>query len=181
MFECKKSIIDGCIEIFPKVFEDERGSFVKVFHKTNFENLNLEGDFAEEYYSRSFKNVIRGLHFQIPPADHTKLVYCIEGVAFDVVVDLRQGSPTYGQYETFTLDSKLANMVYIPKGMAHGFCSISDSSTLIYKTSTVYDPKCDTGVLWNSIGIPWPTLSPIMSERDKQFLEFKFFKSPFSV
>lgn len=179
MFECQKSKLKGCLEIFPKVFKDDRGSFVKVFHKPNFKSLDLEGNFVEEYYSRSFKNVIRGLHFQVPPADHTKLVYCIEGLVFDVVLDLRKDSPTYGQYATFTLDASLANMVYIPKGMAHGFCSISNSSTLVYKTSTIYESDYDKGILWNSLDIPWPTSSPIISERDRSFSEFNFFKSPF--
>ena len=181
MFECKKSKIEGCVELFPSVFEDNRGSFVKVFHKNYFQNFGLESNFVEEYYSHSFKNVIRGLHFQMPPEDHSKVVYCLAGSAFDVVVDLRRGSPTYGKTATFELNSKTANMVYIPKGMAHGFCSTSESTTMVYKTSTVYDPGCDAGILWNSIGIVWPTLSPIMSERDKSFSDFQSFDSPFSI
>ena len=181
MFETRKSKIDGCLEILPRVFRDDRGIFVKVFHKNIFADLGLEYNFVEEYYSQSFKNVIRGLHFQVPPEDHVKLVYCIDGAAFDVVLDLRKGSPTYGKYDTFTLDSKHANMVYIPSGMAHGFCSISDSSTLVYKTSTVYDPECDSGILWNSVNITWPTLQPVMSERDKNFDDFLNFKSPFTL
>ena len=84
--------------------------------------------FQEDYYSKSLKGVIRGLHFQLPPQEHSKIVYCVNGSVFDVVVDLRVGSPTFGKYETFNLNSNDANMIYIPKGLAHGFCSLSESS-----------------------------------------------------
>ena len=179
MFKIKRSKIDGCCELTPNIFEDNRGSFVKVFHDEAFADLGLENKFAEEYYSKSFKGVIRGLHFQVPPEDHVKLVYCISGSVFDVVVDLRVGSPTFGQYDTFNLCADDANMVYIPKGMAHGFCSLSESSTLVYKTSTTYNPTCDSGILWNSVDIDWPDKDPVLSNRDKNFCDFKSFKSPF--
>ena len=179
MFQIKKSKIDGCLEIFSRVQKDNRGSFVKVFHKPAFQKLGIESEFEEEYYSQSFKNVIRGLHFQLPPKDHDKIIFCINGSVLDVVVDLRKESPTYGKHHSFELNAKQANMIYIPKGMAHGFCSISESSTLVYKTSTVYDPKYDSGILWNSLDINWPTNDPIMSDRDKDFLDFSLFKSPF--
>ena len=179
MFEIKQSKIEGCFEITPKIFNDERGSFVKVFHNKAFNQAGLESNFVEEYYSKSLKGVIRGLHFQTPPEEHVKLVYCIEGSVFDVVVDLRLGSKTYGKFETFTLNSKDANMIYIPKGIAHGFCSLSELSTLIYKTSTVYSPSQDSGILWNSVGINWPSEVSIISNRDKGFVDFKSFDSPF--
>lgn len=179
MFEINESQIEGCYKITPKIIKDERGSFVKVFHSKAFLDAGLESSFVEEYYSKSKKGVIRGLHFQTPPEDHVKIVYCSEGSVFDVVVDLRIGSKTFGKFETFTLNSENANMVYIPKGIAHGFCSLSNSSTLIYKTSTVYSPSQDSGILWNSVGINWPVEEPILSRRDKEFVDFKSFKSPF--
>jgi dTDP-4-dehydrorhamnose 3,5-epimerase len=179
MFEINKSEIEGCLEIIPKVFNDDRGSFVKVFHDTAFQKAGLENNFAEEYYSKSLKGVIRGLHFQTPPDDHVKLVYCIDGSVQDVVVDIRVGSKTYGKFQVFNLNSNDANMIYIPTGMAHGFCSLSDSATLIYKTSTVHSPNNDSGILWNSIGINWPFENPIISERDKSFVDLHSFKSPF--
>ena len=179
MFEKKDSKILDCVELFPHIFKDDRGSFIKTFHKSAFESLGLDFDFSEEYYSRSYKNIIRGLHFQIPPMDHSKLVYCIEGSVFDVIVDLRVGSPTFGMFDTFNLNAETANILYIPRGIAHGFCSETDISTMIYKTSTLYDPNSDTGILWNSIDIPWPTKNPIISERDKQFISFEDFNSPF--
>ncbi len=179
MFEKKDSKILDCVELFPDIFKDDRGSFIKTFHKSAFEDFGLDFEFCEEYYSRSYKNIIRGLHFQIPPMDHSKLVYCIEGAVFDVIVDLRVGSPTFGMFDTFNLNAETANILYIPRGIAHGFCSEAEISTMIYKTSTLHDPSFDTGILWNSIDIPWPTINPIVSERDKQFISFKDFKSPF--
>ena len=181
MFEIKSSKIDGCYELTSNIFDDCRGSFVKVFHEDAFAKVGLESKFAEEYYSTSRKGVIRGLHFQVPPEDHVKLVYCISGSAFDVVVDLRVGSPTFGNHEVFSLRSDLANMIYIPKGMAHGFCSLSESTTLVYKTSTVYSPTCDSGILWNSVDIDWPEIFPVLSDRDKSFPDFKSFISPFII
>lgn len=179
MFDIKRSKIDGCLELIPSIFEDHRGSFVKVFHQDAFASAGLENSFTEEYYSKSLKGVIRGLHFQIPPKDHVKVVYCVQGSVFDVVLDLRVGSPTFGEYEVFSLTAKDANMVYIPKGMAHGFCSLSEASILVYKTSTVYDANYDSGIRWDSAGIQWPTETPIVSDRDKQFPTFQSFKSPF--
>tara|TARA_Y200000002_G_scaffold367831_1_gene360273 strand:- start:65 stop:619 length:555 start_codon:yes stop_codon:yes gene_type:complete len=179
MFEIKKTKISGCLELIPNIFDDKRGLFVKVFHQNAFASAGLETNFTEEYYSKSIKGVIRGLHFQIPPKDHVKVCYCVQGSVFDVVLDLRLGSPTFGEHEVFSLTAKDANMVYIPKGMAHGFCSLSESSILVYKTSTVYDANYDSGIRWDSAGIQWPTESPIMSDRDKEFIDFQSFKSPF--
>jgi len=177
--EIKQTEIPGCFEIFPKVFRDERGVFVKTFHEDVLRERGLETRFAEEYYSFSHKRVLRGLHFQLPPKDHVKLVYCVSGKVLDAVVDLRVGSPTYGEFETFELSSEKANMIYIPKGLAHGFYVLSESAIMMYKVTTVYSPEHDTGILWNSVGIPWPDLNPIISKRDSEFKSFRDFKSPF--
>lgn len=177
--EIKPNKIPGCYEIIPKVFQDYRGRFVKTFHRDIFQSFGLETKFHEEYYSVSGRNVLRGLHFQRPPQDHIKLVYCIVGEVMDVVVDLRLGSPTYGQFEVFSLSSTKANMVYIPSGLAHGFYVFSETATLIYKTSTVYSPEQDTGILWNSVGIPWSNFNPVLSERDQNWETFAEFQSPF--
>ena len=112
MFDIKTCKIQGCLELQPKIFADNRGKFVKVFHEQAFGNLGLETNFVEEYYSISNKNVIRGLHFQLPPMDHVKMVYCVQGEVMDVVVDLRVDSPTYGQHVTFELSSTKANSIY---------------------------------------------------------------------
>jgi dTDP-4-dehydrorhamnose 3,5-epimerase len=179
MFEIKESQLKGCYVLQPKAFDDARGRFVKVFHESAFEELGLETVFVEDYYSVSYQNVIRGLHFQLPPMDHTKMVYCVEGEVLDAVVDLRVGSPTYGQFELFELTAANANIIYIPKGMAHGFCVKSQQAKLVYKVSTVYSPECDSGIRWSSVGIPWLTDNPIVSIRDENFPNLNELLSPF--
>jgi dTDP-4-dehydrorhamnose 3,5-epimerase len=172
--------IPGCFEIIPNVFTDDRGSFVKTFHRELFEQQGLEVEWREEYYSTSRKGVLRGLHFQLPPHDHAKLVYCTVGEVLDVVLDLRVGSPAYGTHEMRLINGTNAHMIYIPKGCAHGFYTVSEQVTMMYKVSTVYAPAHDAGVLWSSAGIPWPDDAPIMSERDKAFPMFaEFTTNPF--
>ncbi len=181
MFILKPSAIQGCFELQPKVLDDARGRFVKVFHEAAFAELGLETNFVEEYYSVSHKNVVRGMHFQRPPMDHIKMVYCVQGEVMDVVVDLRVGSPSYGQHAVFELSAGKANSIYIPKGMAHGFRALSENTVMVYKVSTVYSPEHDMGVLWDSLGIAWPTNEPIMSARDRCFPTFTQFESPFQL
>jgi dTDP-4-dehydrorhamnose 3,5-epimerase len=178
--EVRKTIIPDCFEIRPDVFTDDRGSFIKTFHRNLFEQQGLEVDWREEYYSTSRKGVLRGLHFQLPPHDHAKLVYCTSGEVLDVVLDLRVGSPAYGNHAMFQLNAESPRMVYIPKGCAHGFYTLSEHATMMYKVSTEYAPAHDAGLLWNSVGIPWPEGDAIMSERDKAFPAFaEFTTNPF--
>ena len=179
MFKIEPSKLAGCYKFSPKIIGDVRGRFVKIFHEPSYTALGLETNFAEEYYSVSHNNVIRGLHFQVPPMDHVKMVYCLEGHALDVVLDLRVGSPTYGQFEMFELNSFNSSSIYIPKGMAHGFCALSENTIMVYKVSTVYSPTHDAGILWNSVGIQWPTTEVIMSARDQNFPTLEHFESPF--
>lgn len=174
-----EAAIPGCYEITPQIFEDERGLFIKTFHKGFFAERGLNTQFDEEFYSVSRKGVLRGLHFQIPPHDLTKLVYCVSGEVLDIVVDLRVGSPTYGEFATFELSATKANLLYIPAGLAHGFYSLKDNTVMMYKCSTVYSPEHDTGILWDSVGIPWLDNSPIVSKRDNSFVRFADFMSPF--
>ena len=115
--------IPGCYEVQPKVFKDKRGAFVKTFHAGDFHSYGLCADWTEQYYSRSKRGVLRGLHFQLPPHDHAKLVYCVAGSVLDVAFDLRIGSPTYGKAVMLELSAKKGNMIYLPKGLAHGFCT----------------------------------------------------------
>ncbi|MDY6786429.1 MAG: dTDP-4-dehydrorhamnose 3,5-epimerase [Cyanobacteriota bacterium] len=177
--DIKETQIPGCYQIFPAIRRDTRGKFVKVFHQEMFERENLNFNLAEEYYSVSERNVLRGLHFQIPPRDHTKLVYCLVGEILDAVVDLRLNSPTYGKWQLFELSAERANILYLPPGLAHGFYVTSQQAIMVYNVSTVYAPECDSGILWNSVGIPWKCNEPIVSERDRQFVPFSEFKSPF--
>jgi len=177
--EFVESAIPGCFEIVPRVLEDKRGLFVKTFHRSVFEDKGLDTAWVEEYYSLSKRGVLRGLHFQLPPYDHAKLVYCVAGEVLDAVVDLRVGSPTYGQYALFDVNAEKADMIYIPCGLAHGFYTRSETAIMIYKVTTVYSPDHDTGILWNSAGIPWPDRTPIISDRDTEFLRLSDFQSPF--
>jgi len=179
MFSLRETKLPGCFEVQPRIFDDERGRFVKVFHQDEFVRLGLVTNFKEEYYSHSRQGVIRGMHFQLPPSDHVKLVYCVQGEVQDVVLDLRQGSPSYGHAESIKLTAEQGNYLYIPKGLAHGFCTTSAVATLVYKVSTVYDPQHDSGVLWDSFGVEWPTLQPVISSRDTSFKPLSEFASPF--
>ncbi|MCK9387804.1 MAG: dTDP-4-dehydrorhamnose 3,5-epimerase [Sulfuritalea sp.] len=179
MFEVRECAIAGCYEIDPKVFVDSRGQFVKVFQTEEFSRRGLDADFREEFYTISTQGVIRGLHFQAPPMDQTKMVYCVSGSVLDVVVDLRMGSPTYGSFAQFELNADKPGCIYIPKGLAHGFCVLSASATLIYKVTRSYAPEYDEGIAWNSVGIPWPVSDPVLSERDRRLTPFTDFRSPF--
>jgi dTDP-4-dehydrorhamnose 3,5-epimerase len=169
--------VDGCYELVPRKMEDDRGLFVKTFHRDAFAEQGLETEWQEEYYSVSRKGVLRGLHFQLPPHDHVKLVYCPSGTVLDAVLDLRIGSPTYGCHAMVELSARKANMVYIPKGVAHGFYTLSDEAIMIYNVSSVYAPHADVGLLWNSAEIPWPDREPLLSPRDRAFPRFSDFTS----
>jgi dTDP-4-dehydrorhamnose 3,5-epimerase len=174
-----KTIISGCYELEPSIFGDSRGKLVKTFHKDVFLSLGLETDFTEEYYSISPKNILRGLHFQLPPYDHVKCVTCLSGKIFDVVVDLRKKSKTYKQYFSIELDAEKGNMLYIPEGLAHGFNVLSDTAIFLNRTTTVYNADSEAGIKWDSCGIIWPNTNPILSDKDKNLITLDKFKSPF--
>jgi len=175
----RETTIPECYEITPNIFSDKRGCFVKTFHQEVFKNNKLETNFMERFYTVSHQNVLRGLHFQIPPQEQAKMVNCVHGQVMDAVVDLRVGSPTYGNFETFDLNAEKANIIYIPPGLAHGYYVQSETSIVIYSVSTVHAPECDTGIHWNSVGIPWHCSEPIVSDRDKSLENFSNFQSPF--
>lgn len=176
----KELFIPGSYEIIADSFQDNRGSFVKVFNETIFEHEDIKLDMKEQYYSVSHKGVLRGLHFQIPPFDHSKLVYCLMGSVMDVIVDLRIGSPTFGKYCKVELSSNNKKVMFIPSGLAHGFYVLSEQAILVYSVTSEYSEKHDGGILWNSLDIPWPTSNPIISQRDSQFCELDLFVSPFT-
>lgn len=171
--------ITGCYEIQTNIFTDERGVFVKTFHAEEFGSLGLCVDWKEQYYSTSNVNVLRGLHFQLPPYDHAKLVYCVAGVVEDVALDLRVGSPTYGKVVILELSAQKANMIYLPKGLAHGFYTRNGPAIMVYNVSSSYVPDADRGIRWDSAGINWSVHSPLLSDRDRKFPAFADFKSPF--
>jgi dTDP-4-dehydrorhamnose 3,5-epimerase len=175
----KPTPIPGCFELQPEIVQDRRGCFVKTVHRGEFSAYGLESDFAEQYYTISRPGVIRGLHFQVPPHAHAKLVYCVSGRALDAVLDVRAGSPTFRQHYLLELSAERSNMIYLPRGLAHGFCTLEAPATMIYCVGGVYAPQHDTGVLWNSAGISWPLADPILSERDCGLPRLDAFETPF--
>ncbi len=179
MIEITPGEIDGVLMLRPTARRDPRGSFVKILEHDTFAKHGLPTTFAEQYYSVSAQNVLRGLHFQTPPHDHHKLVTCIEGDVFDVVVDLRRGSRTYGQYQTFELKGANGDSVFVPSGCAHGFYVRSKSATMFYNVTTLYVATHDTGIRWNSAGIKWPSDRPTVSDRDAAFVPLAKFETPF--
>jgi dTDP-4-dehydrorhamnose 3,5-epimerase len=171
--------IPGCFEVEAVQRLDTRGSFVKTFRATSFRELGLEAAFTESFYSTSQQNVIRGMHFQMPPADGAKLIYCLQGEVLDVALDLRVGSPAFGNFATFQLSPERANLAYIPRGVAHGFLTTAGPATLVYNVSSEYDPQLDAGILWNSFAMDWPIAAPQLSDRDRNLPVLEAFQSPF--
>lgn len=150
------------------VSRDKRGLFVKTFHALQFHDHKLTTEFRESYYSISQRGVVRGMHFQLPPHEHDKLVYVTEGEILDVVIDLRRTSPTFGQHVGVNLHSHI-KAIYIPRGCAHGFLTLSDSATVVYNVTSEYEPSADAGIRWDSFGFEWPVSQPIISDRDAAF------------
>lgn len=171
--------IDGCYLIESKKFNDNRGGFLKTYHQIIYHQHGIKFDFAEEFYSLSHKDVIRGMHFQKPPTAHDKLVYCAVGAVNDVFLDIRKSSKTYGQFKKIELTSDNGRVLFIPKGIAHGFVSLTDNALMVYKTSTVHSPVNDAGIRWDSFGFDWMVEKPIISERDKNLPKLYDFETPF--
>ena len=178
MFKKIETTIAGCFELQPIVHADSRGRFVKTYNADYFRSHDLETDFKEQYYTISKKGVLRGMHFQTPPREHNKLVYCTSGIILDVVLDLRIGSPSYLKHFSLNLSGEMGNILYLPAGLAHGFYSLTEA-TVSYNVSTVYASEFDSGILWNSIGMIWPNMFPEISERDSKFSALENFQSPF--
>ena len=160
-------------------FVDVRGSFVKTFNDTLFQSLGIHFNLKESYFSVSAKDVIRGMHFQLPPHQHAKIVFCPVGAILDVALDLRKHSPTYGQCFSQILSAENHKAFYIPEGFAHGFKALTNDALTYYLVSSEYDKESDAGIAFNSFGFEWDCASPIMSDRDKNFIALQDFKSPF--
>jgi dTDP-4-dehydrorhamnose 3,5-epimerase len=170
--------LQGVVIIEPKVFGDNRGFFMETWNKKKFENAGLPYNFVQDNLSFSTKGVLRGLHFQ-NPNPQGKLVYVLQGEVFDVAVDIRMGSPTFGQWEGVTLSSENKRQFFIPDGFAHGFCVMSDTALFAYKCTDIYNPQAERGIIWNDpdIGIEWPIRQPILSEKDKRNLQLRDIRS----
>jgi dTDP-4-dehydrorhamnose 3,5-epimerase len=163
----KKAGLDGVLVIEPNIHKDNRGYFLESFNHNRYSEIGIENEFVQDNLSFSNKNVLRGLHFQNPKAQ-AKLVFVIKGEVFDVVVDIRNGSPTFGLWEGFILSEKNKRQVYIPEGFAHGFVVLSDEAFFYYKCSTFYSPQNELCIRWNDddIGIDWKVNNPIISDKD---------------
>ena len=181
--DAEPTAIPGCL-IRPLFHHtDDRGEFVKVYQasgQSETQDDGEEADIAELFWSRSARGVVRGLHFQVPPHAHRKLVTVISGTALDVVVDLRVGSPTYGDHVTIVLNAATPVAVQVPIGCAHGFQSTIDDTVILYATSTEHAPDADRGIRWDSIGVEWPIPGVALSHRDAEFPRLANFESPFT-
>ena len=180
-FTFNETSIEGVYKIDVKKYGDNRGYFMETNKKEDFDKAGLVYNFVQDNQSKSKKGVLRGLHFQknFPQA---KLVRCIEGEVFDVCVDLRKNSPTYGKWEGVVLSAEKGNQFMIPRGFAHGFVVLSENATFCYKCDELYHPKDEGGIMWNDseVGIEWPYEGePLLSEKDKKHLSLKESKIEF--
>lgn len=168
-----KTDIPDVVIIEPKVFPDSRGVFFESYHKELFAARGITDDFVQDNLSASAKGVLRGLHYQAEPKAQAKLIRVLRGSVFDVAVDIRKGSPTFGKHVSLTLSAENRKMLYIPKGFAHGFLVLEDGTEFFYKVSDYYSPGHERGILWNDplLAISWPRLDVdyILSEKDRKY------------
>jgi dTDP-4-dehydrorhamnose 3,5-epimerase len=176
-----KTFIDDLLIIEPQLFKDDRGFFYESYNKNNLDKV-INIVFVQDNESKSHKGVVRGLHFQRPPFEQTKLVRCVSGKILDVAVDLRTNSKTYGKSFSIELSSENNKQLFVPKGFAHGFQILSEEAIVNYKVDNFYNPKSDSGIIWNDkdLSIDWNLdLKPILSIKDLTFSSFQDLKSPF--
>jgi dTDP-4-dehydrorhamnose 3,5-epimerase len=161
--------LPGCVVIEPQVFGDSRGFFYESYNEAKYREAGIDRRFVQSNVSRSARGVLRGLHYQWPHPQG-KLVSVLEGEVYDVAVDIRRGSPTFGQWAGVMLTAENHRHFWIPEGFAHGFCVVSDFATFSYQCTDLYDAKADGGIRWNdpAIGIDWPISSPLLSDKDSK-------------
>ncbi|NWF75705.1 MAG: dTDP-4-dehydrorhamnose 3,5-epimerase [Nitrospirae bacterium] len=174
-FIFKKLEIPGVILIEPKIFKDNRGYFMETYKYSDFAEAGIKENFIQDNCSSSVRRVLRGLHYQKNPNAQGKLVQCLKGKIFDVAVDIRKGSETFGKWIGLELSDENNYMLYIPPAFAHGFIVLSDTADVIYKCTKEYSPEDDRGIIWNDpeIGIIWPLHNPILSEKDAKHPRLK--------
>ena len=176
-----KTFIEDLLIIEPQLFKDERGFFYESYNKNNLDKI-IKIAFVQDNESKSNKGVVRGLHFQLPPFEQTKLVRCVSGEILDIAVDLRKNSKTYGKSFSIELSSENNKQLFVPKGFAHGFQVLSEIAIVNYKVDEYYNPDSDSGLIWNDkdLSIDWNLdLKPILSKKDLKLISFKELKSPF--
>ena len=164
--------LEGPILLAPGVHGDQRGFFIETYRRNEYADAGITEDFVQHNHSRSRRGIVRGMHFQ---PGQTKLVRCARGSVLDVVVDLRRGSPTFGEWEALELDDEANHQLYVPDGFAHGFCVLSESADLVYLVSSYYDPAAESGFRYDDpeVGIEWPDFELTVSERDSQAPRFR--------
>ncbi|WZY00232.1 dTDP-4-dehydrorhamnose 3,5-epimerase [Bacillus sp. FSL W7-1360] len=173
----KKTTLPLCdvLLLTPKVHRDERGAFVETYHREQFVSLGVTAHFIQDNQSCSkIAGTLRGLHYQLPPYSQTKVVRCVYGRVYDVVVDIRPSSPTYGNWVGVNLCAKVGQQIVVPKGCAHGFCTLTDGAIVAYKVDQPYAPAYERGIRWNdtSLAIDWPDHTPTLSEKDRALPSF---------
>src|SRR5208337_1474601 len=168
-FIFKEFSLPGVVLITPQVFGDARGVFTEIYKHSEFSKAGIPEYFVQDNYSKSSKHVLRGLHYQKAPVAQGKLVRCIKGMVFDVAVDLRKGSHTYGKWVGIELSEENNRMLYIPPAFAHGFIVLSEAAEIIYKCTQEYSPQHERGIIWNDpvIDIDWTVRDPVLSEKDR--------------
>jgi dTDP-4-dehydrorhamnose 3,5-epimerase len=174
----KQRNISGVYEISLDPIGDNRGFFMRTFDMNEFNKHDLNKLWVQENHARSTQQgIIRGLHFQFPPYAENKLVRCVRGKVLDVIVDLRKDSPSFGQWDSIELSKDNKNMLFFPRGFAHGYCTLAEECEVIYKVDNFYVPDHEGRIMWNDpyIGIDWPVSNPILSEKDKNNMTFKEF------
>ncbi|MDR1791836.1 MAG: dTDP-4-dehydrorhamnose 3,5-epimerase [Bacteroidales bacterium] len=177
----KKTAIDDLLIIENQIFTDERGGFSETYNRQQFSQMGIVTEFVQDNQSVSHKGVIRGLHLQSPPYGQGKLVRVVNGSAWDVAVDVRKKSPTYGKYVSVLLSAEYGNMFWIPEGFAHGFAALEDNTIFAYKVTNYYHKESEMAILWNdkTLNINWNIPNPILSQKDLQNPEFQDFISPY--
>lgn len=177
--------LSGAVLIEPRVFGDDRGFFLESYTRRDMAALGIPEEFVQDNHSRSAKGVLRGLHYQYPFAQ-SKLVRVARGAIYDVIVDIRRGSPTFGRHESFLLSEENHRLLYVPVGFAHGFLALAEGTEILYKAGEYYHPEADAGIRWNDpdLAIPWPVsehgiAAPLLSDKDARLPLFSDIESPF--
>lgn len=166
--------LDGAVELHPDYFADERGYFMEAWNQERYARAGIDVSFRQTNISQSSRGVLRGLHYQLP-APQGKLVWVLEGAVYDVAVDIRVGSPQFGQWHGVKLDAAVRNQFYVPAGFAHGFCVLSEKALFAYMCTTEYNASGDSGLAWDDpdVGIDWPVSAPVLSSKDSQALRLR--------
>jgi dTDP-4-dehydrorhamnose 3,5-epimerase len=176
--------LPGVLVLKPRYFQDSRGYFVETYNARTAHEIGLKVDFVQDNQAFSIqRGTVRALHFQVPPRPQAKLVRVLRGSIYDVAVDLRTGSPTYGRWMAATLTAQGGEQVFVPRGFAHGYCTLEDNTEVVYKVDSYYAPECEQGIAWNdpTLAIGWPVApgEAVLSDKDRKLFRFGEFVSPF--